>query len=410
MQDTLLKHKSVTLSLANREEVAESRISFGNSITSALRDAIIKQQTPDAMIRGVYFRLKACALPGNHWVADDLHNEATGELYAGNGILKACGSKLCPSCVAKAANRSRNELKLALKNQKLFVGESYKFITLTIPNPNLSLLKTRVLLNRTWELFRKREFYIKHFRGGSKSEEFTITENGYHYHYHLFCIARFLSFEKLRTEWTSCAEIAHREANAPFEVNNSDGLLSVVVKSVNSSNNSLKGAIQEVAKYVTKSDSWEKIPQKDLLEIASIKRFPRMFELLGYFREQRNANAVLSFRHPIITYLLLNLALQVLKKLKEIIENGDADTILDTKQISDGKDSSFDEYSGVSPPNEVKKRQRNISWREHIEVFGLEDYLKRLTLEVETTWEYRRTLLRQKYPFATFKTMDGETF
>ena len=273
MQNTLLKHKEVTLSLANRQEVAESRISFGNSITSALRDAIIKSQTPDAMIRGVYFRLKACALPGNHWVADDLHNQATGELYAGNGILKACGSKLCPSCVARAANRSRNELKLALKNQKLFVGESYKFITLTIPNPNLPLLKTRAILDRTWELFRKREFYIKHIRGGSKSEEFTVTENGYHYHYHLFCVARFLSFEKLRTEWTSCAEIAHREANAHFEVNNKDGLLSVVVKSVNSSNNGLKGAIQEVAKYITKSDSWEKIPQKDLLEIASIKRF-----------------------------------------------------------------------------------------------------------------------------------------
>ncbi len=410
MENTLLKHKAVTLSLENREEVAQTRISFGNSTALALRDAIIKNQSSDAMIRGVYFRLKACALPGNHWIGDDLHNEATGELYAGNGILKACGSKLCPSCVAKAANRSRNELKLALKNQKLFVGESYKFITLTIPNPNLTLLKTRAILDRTWELFRKREFYTKHIRGSSKSEEFTFTENGYHYHYHLFCVTRFLSFDKLRTEWTSCAEIAHREANAPFEVNNKDGLLSVVVKSVNSSNNGLKGAIQEVAKYVTKSDSWEKIPDKDLLEIASIKRFPRMFELLGYFREQRNANAVLGFRHPFITYLLINLVLQILKKIKEIIENDGTDTILDTKHISDGIDSSFDEFSGCSPPFEKKKRQRQQNWREHIEVFGLESYLERLTLEVEKTWEYRRTILRHKYPFASFKTLDGETF
>ena len=95
MQNTLPKHKAVTLSLENREDVARSRISFGNSTALALRDAILKTQSSDAVIRGLYFRLKACALPNNHWIGDDLHNEATGELYAGNGILKACGSKLC---------------------------------------------------------------------------------------------------------------------------------------------------------------------------------------------------------------------------------------------------------------------------------------------------------------------------
>ena len=102
--------------------------------------------------------------------------------------------------------------------------------------------------------------------------------------------------------------------------------------------------------------------------------------------------------------------MQVLKKLKEIIENDDADTILDTKQISDGLNSFFDEFSGCSPPNEKKKRQRQQNWREHIEVFGLESYLDRLRLEVEKTWEFRRTALKRQYPFAFFKTLTAKLF
>ena len=339
----------------------------------ALRDAIIKCRDNDEVLRGHLIRIRACALRSNHWVADDLHNEKTGELYAGNGTNWSCNSKLCPSCISKASNRSRKELSLALENQKLLTGESYKFITLTITNPNLSLLETRAIVDRAYTLFRKRKFFIEKIRGGSKSEEFTVTESGYHYHLHLLCVTRFLSFEKLRTEWTECVRIAFAENNIPFEVKNKDNLLSVVVKRVSSSRTSktgLKGAIQEVCKYVTKSDSWEKLPEKDLVEIASIKRFPRMFELFGFFREQRNANIIVSFPHPIVTYLLLNAVLQILNKIREITEIGEADTILDTKQISDGIKSCLDQFSGNSPPELKPKSERRMNWRKHIENYG----------------------------------------
>ncbi|MGI8494262.1 MAG: hypothetical protein ACR2L1_02975, partial [Pyrinomonadaceae bacterium] len=241
MENILSTYQPVTLSLENREAVAESRISFGNSSALALRDAIAANGLPNQSVAGVFYRLSVCAMRSNHWVADDLHNWKTGELYAGNGTLSSCGSKLCPNSIAKASNRSRKELSLCLKNQKLFTGESYKFITLTIPNPNLPLLKTRAVLDRAWTLFRKREYFIDHIRGGSKSEEFTVTNNGYHYHYHLFCITRFINYERFRKEWTDCVEIAFTELSLPFEVNNKDGLLSVVIKKVDSSQNGLKG-------------------------------------------------------------------------------------------------------------------------------------------------------------------------
>lgn len=410
MENSLSKYKPVTLSLENREEVAGARIALGSSSALALRRAIIKNHVFNDEIKGLYYRLSYCALPSNHWVGDDLHNEKTGELYAGNGVLKGCGSKLCPSCVAKASNRSRKELTLALRNLKLFTGERYQFITLTIPNPNLSLLQTRAITNRAWTLLRKRKYFIEKIRGASKSEEFTVTDNGYHYHFHLLCVTRFLSFQKFRSEWTECVRIAFREFNIPFEVSTKDGYLLVKIKEVNSSENGKKGAIQEVCKYITKSDSWEKIPEKDLIEIASIKRFWRMVELIGLFRDQRSVNTVLNYRHPFITYLLLNAVLQILNKIKEIIENAGDDTILDTKQISDGFKSALDEFSGNSPPGETKKRERRMNWRAHIEQFGLTDYLERLKDEIESAWEYRRCVLKAKYPFASFKTLDGEVF
>lgn len=410
MENSSPQYKPLTLSLQNREAVAESRVSLGNNSALALRDAIIKNGLSNETASGVFYRLSVCSLRSNHWVADDLHNQETGELYAGNGINWGCGSKLCPSCVAKASNRSRKELTLALKNQKLFTGESYKFITFTIPNPNLPLLRTRSVLDRAWTLLRKRDYFIEHIRGGSKSEEFTVTKNGYHYHYHLFCITRFISYERLRREWTECVRIAFRENNIDFEVNNKDGLLSVVVKKVDSSNNGKKGAIQEVCKYITKSDSWDKIPDQDLLEIASIKRFPRMFELFRSFRDQRNFNAVLNFKYPFITYLLINIVLQIIEQIKQKIEKDSIDTILDTKQIFDGLEFNFESYSGSSPPKFAPKRQRQMNWREHIKTFGLESYLERLTDEVESAWDYRKCVLRKKYPYASFRTLDGDVF
>jgi hypothetical protein len=297
-------------------------------------------------------------------------------------------------------------LKLSLKNQKLLTGEMYQFITLTIPNPNLSLIQTRTLTDRVWTLFRKRDYFKQKIRGGSKSEEFTLTENGYHYHYHLLCKTRFLNFAEFRRVWTECIEIAFREFNLPCEFKTEDGLAMVKIKRLSSSVNGLKGAIQEVCKYVTKSDSWEKLPQKDLIEIASIKRFWRMFEIFGSFKTQRNANLVLESPNVFVTYLLIKLTAEVLKKLKQLVENGESLTILDTKQISDGECSS--EFADL--PEKVPKKQREMSWRKYILENGLESYFEKLAEQVEKTRYARKCFLSLKYKYAMFHTLDGVSF
>lgn len=383
---------------SNRKDVAESRVSFGNSSALALRLALMRCAQANEVLWGLYERVSACALRSNHWVGEDLHNEETGELYEGNGIFWGCGSRLCPSCVAKLSRRSRRQLRLALEEQKLYVGENYQFITLTMPNPGLPLLRTRAIMDRAWSLFRKRDFFKEKIRGGSKSEEFTVTENGYHYHFHLLCVSRFLSYDRLRQEWTDCLSKAFGKYDLSCELQTSDGLAMVRVERVSGRRN-IENAVLEVCKYITKNDSWEKIPPDDLIEIASIKRFPRMFELFGCFRENRKEST--------------NSAEKTASDNDFSTKNNeihDESTILDTKQISDGEDSAPDEFSGSSPPEDIPKRRRKDNWRVFIEKFGIGDYIERLTNELHRAWECRRYALKKHYPFAQFSTLDGLSF
>ena len=385
-----------------REGVAESRISFGILSALSLRLAVKKSDLSEEsaereVLLGLYHRLSACAVRSNHWIGSDLHNERTGDLYEANGNFWNCGSRFCPSCVARLSRRCRREVRSALENQKLFCGENYQFITLTMPNPGESLLRSRYIIDRAWQLFRKRDYFKERIRGGSKSEEFTVTPNGYHYHIHLLCVTRFISYERLRREWTECLKISFAEGSLPFDVLTSDGLAMVNVQRVSGKKN-LQNAVLEVCKYVTKSDSWEKIPSSDLIEIASIKRFPRMFELFGCFRDARkeqNESSSSASDNENVT---------------QRPETTSPDTILDTKEISDGKNSCLDEYSGNSPPEEVPKRRRRENWRVFIEKYGLDTYLDRLANEIDRAQEYRRYALKWQYPFAEFRTLDGEVF
>ena len=253
-----------------------------------------------------------------------------------------------------------------------------------------ALVSTKKIFNKAWTLFRKRKYFIENIRGAAKGEEFTFTENGYHYHAHLLCISKFLRFQEFRNEWTKCVRKAFEEYDTSFDVNTKDGLLNVVIKKVTSSKKGLKDAIQQVCKYLTKSDSWEKIPEKDLVEIASKKRAWRMFELIGSFRKVKDINKA--------------------KNSSKKTGNDSQDNILDIQYLSDGEGSDSDSLSSSSPRIKLKKRRRALDWRKHIEKFGLDSYIERLKGEVKSAQRYRRGYLRFKHLYASLKTMDGENF
>ena len=342
------------------------RCELGSGVTASLRDAIAEYKPDDfAELAILAHRIDACNDEANHWLAEDLHND-DGELYDGGGKFWSCGSKLCPSCLAKQARRNRRRAREAVSKQKCGPGEYLHFVTFTMPTPETSLLETRSIMNRAWSLLRKRSYFKRLVAGGIKSEEFTVNRKGFHYHQHQLIKSGYISFAKLKSEWTECLQRAHAEANVPITFATSDKLAVVNVQRVKSA----ESAINELCKYITKSDSWSKIRSEDLLDIARIRRFPRMFEMYGSF-------ALLDSRS-----VRSRASLEV--STAKGIEDVNIQAILDTQSISDGE---------LFEPN----------WRGRVRRRGASEYLAELHQRITECTDIRKNQLKRKYHAASFK-------
>jgi hypothetical protein len=190
----------------------------------------------------------------------------------------------------------------------------------------------------------KKQFWMDRARGVVKGVEFTVNESGYHVHAHLIVIGGYIERDKtqelktiewrqhkkdvaaarslklveaeklpalgnLQDAWESCLRSAWLEAGwlvidadadlasasaggVSVDMRSATGGVGVDVRAVRSkrskygdaSDISTADALKEVLKYVTKSDSWLKLPDAHLVEVASVRRWSRMFELLGVCR------------------------------------------------------------------------------------------------------------------------------
>lgn len=348
---TALKH--VQTAAAEREA--------SQLIAEAIEIATNDVLPPDMLLLDAFReRLQACSDKNNIWVADDLHSEVAGDLFSGSGRYWSCGSKLCSHCVAKQSRRARSKFRKAIDRQKLFVGEDLYFVTLTQVNPDLSILETRGLINRAWQMFRKRRYIRRIVAGYGKAEEFTVTAAGIHYHLHLIIRSKFIRYRLFRQIWTECVAAAFLESGRTLEVKNADGLLSCKINKILN----IEKAVKEVCKYITKSDSWRKIRQTDLLDIVRCSRFPRMFELGGTFAAARE------------------------DATGSELADDDTRPILDTEALSDAP------------------RQRTAAgWRNDVSQMSFWQWKITLQTEIEQCKRVRKAELARKYPFATFRTL-----
>lgn len=231
-------------------------------------------------------KIDLCNDESNFFRGSDMLSRETGELFEGHGRLFHCNHRLCPSCLAGFQRRNRKKLSRAIENRRLSTSEMRQLITLTIPKVDLPLQKTREVVHYAWTLFRKRKWFKSTILAGGKSEEFTVTPTGYHYHLHVLAVTKYIFFAKLRTEWTECVQSAFAYFNVPFSTA-ADGLVVANCRRVYS----LKNAIREVTKYVTKTCSWSQCREDDVLQILRLRRFPRSFELFGEFRHAHAGEA-----------------------------------------------------------------------------------------------------------------------
>ncbi len=332
-------------------------------------------------------RTRQCSLKSNHYLAEDL-TDANGECFDGFGNLWGCGSKLCHSCVTRAASRNRKLAREVLENTKLIrrkyfcyvkkksvtEQEKYRFVTLTMPKVNLSCIETLNLLRRAWELFRKLDFTKNYFSGFVKSTEFTVrNDKTYHAHLHLLAVSVFIPEKLIKKYWLNCVRTAFNESGVKFKAN----AVVVNLKKVDS----IDAALNEICKYLTKSESWSAVPKAHLLEVANVARFPRMFEMTG--RLKKTAQRIKAQK----------LFEKQLRAETKNAENTGAD-YLDKNDVTDGNTSKVS----------AKRREH---WRDLVKKNGLAWYVKELEAQVTETMRVRQEILTKKYPLATFKDLTG---
>jgi hypothetical protein len=360
----------------------------------------------DKVSEGYAERMKACADRQNFYYGENFLDSSTGELFDGFNNLFGCGLKLCQSCTARAAARNRNIARQAVQNTELLNREHFchergewivereqlRFVTLTMPQIFVPLVDTLAVQRRIFDLFRKLKFTKDYFGGFIKSGEFTVRENDtYHVHIHLLAISFFVPENLLKDNWKKCVEKAFSEFGIEFTAKQVNVHLKLV--------DSLENAIKEVCKYLTKTESWEKIPSDQLLEITRIRRWDRLFEVTGRFRE---------------TIKLLNA-----EKERSSSDVGKDATLTDgvareldyfnTDGITDGELSSDLGCSEEIPakPDEILKKPKRESWRDIIERDGLEKYKEIFYRQVEYAQKIRKLRLILKFPTASFSDLDG---
>lgn len=225
--------------------------------------------------RDVAWRLARCADDHNIWfIRDQEHGWLHGRFWK-------CSHKLCSFCLSAESRRRRRQLLdaiEALPDRR----RRWHFVTFTIENPAATIITTRRIVNDSWQLLRKRRVFAE-VRACCKSEEFTVTKVGFHYHIHTLIDHDRIDYKTWRVNWTECVERSGGQSTNLFGYQTSDGMLIVNVKPVRNP----RDLVNELGKYITKSTSFRDLSPDTINEIAAVKRWNRMFELLGDLRQPK---------------------------------------------------------------------------------------------------------------------------
>lgn len=395
-------------------------IKYKQELSTEIADTLESASGGDAL-SAVAFRIKNCVENENLYLAGDLFNKETGECFDGRGSLWGCNCRLCAFCVGKVAKEHRKKMRFVMANTKLLIGENWYFNTFTLPDLAFvlySLPTIAKVFQTAWENFthcetnenKTQTWYQKHFRGGFKNCEFTIGRlKQFHYHLHALMIGKSKiqrdNFIEIRRQWTKSLQFAFKQHGIKWQCNTVDGFAVVNVQKVDRA--SREGTINELCKYVTKGDSWSKVPTNQLIEVASMARFFRMFESFGVCRRIARRMPKLSAKEQNQRGEQQKEAKNAVNLLLEFLlflNNGAYfNTTFLIPRIFDRLSSNYSH----APP---KKKKRSWFHRIKDKEISLADYKNELLADISKAIHFRKIQLRRMYPAATFRTLAGETF
>jgi hypothetical protein len=366
----------------------------------------LKSAPHNKIIEAIIYRLEKCNEKENLWVAEDLHT-IDGECFAGRGTYYSCGSRFCSQCVSIPSRRNAkiaNYIFDKLKHRNLL------FIVLTMPDDALSHLswleQRKVFYYACRWLTTKSKWWKDNVDGVIRNDEFTAKlhrKNLYHYHSNFLTVFKtflLLSHLKMKQEWAKALKVSFNHFGYEWHCPTKNGLPNVYIKRIvanvkdGEKEISREKVIAELCKYATKPQDWDDVRIEDIEEIAKLERFPRMFEVLGIcktiakaIRPKPRQNAV--------------------NEQDNYCSNLNAKTYVHTNFITVPKIYASSNHFGRPPP---KPKQKSWFRRLQDNEITLEQYKIEHSFSVERTICFRKIQLRKKYPFATFQTLDGQSF
>jgi len=352
-------------------------------------------------------RLRECASSANVWIGRDLHREDDGELYNGVGTLYACGSRLCPSCCAALARSSRRRARSAVV--RLGRGDwNRRWRSLVLTMPLMRGADVTDAIGRINDSFRRltnRSFWKTRVVGGIKSVEFTVRPDGYHVHIHLLVLSDYIPVNQEK-EQQMCGYMERRKlapGNLQAEMKHClrlsgaeiSGDLVLAVYDAKRQGERAKGegitlesALQETCKYLTKSESWDKISDSQIVKIAEVERWPRMFELLGAARIKRDEVD----------------AMGVEPEVERDVHGGTS--LVHTHGLSNDEVARGEPVLGmVGLPGARAPSLRSLSV-----ALDRSAWLQILSLRVSAMRAYRKAMLARRYPYAIFNSLAGDVW
>ncbi len=366
----------------------------------------LKSAPYSKIIASIIYRLEKCNENENLWVAEDLHT-ADGECFNGRESLFSCGSRFCSQCVSRPARQNAKIAGYALDKLK---HRDLRFVVLTMPDDalsHLSLLQQHDVFYKAWRLLTTKSKWWKGFvRGVIRSNEFTAKldrKNLYHYHTNLLLDCPYLPHLTLKQEWTKYLKKSFKHFGIEWHCPTKNGLPDVYIKRIVSKVNdekkeiSREKVIAELCKYATKPQDWDNVPIEDIAEIIELGRFPRMFEVLGSFSDVR----------PKPLQNAVNSPESIINEKDNYYSNLDTKTYVHTNSISVPKIYTNSNHFWKPPP---KTKQKSWFRRLRDNEITINQYKIELAFTVERTKRFRKIQLRKKYPFATFQTLDGQSF
>ncbi len=373
----------------------------------------LKGAPDNKIIQAIILRLEKCNEKENLWVAKDLHT-ADGECFDGRGSYYSCGSRFCSQCVSIPSRRNAKIADYILDKLK---PRNLRFIVLTMPDDalsHLSLLEQReVLYHANRWLTTKSKWWKDNVDGVIRNDEFTAKlgrKNLYHLHSNLLAVFKtslIPSHLKVKQEWAKGLKVAFNHFGYEWHCPTENGLPNVYIKRIvanvkdGEKEISREKVVSELCKYATKPQDWDNVRIEDIAEIAELERFPRMFEVLGICK------TVAKEIRPKPSQNAVNSPESIINEKDNYYSNLDAKTYVHTNFITVPKTYASSNHFGRPPP---KPKQKSWFRRLRDNEITINQYKIELAFTVERTIRFRKIQLRQKFPFATFQTLDGQSF